>query len=1153
MVRRDDAATYERWLRERTQNLTRYRIEMVGDRKLDEAIYDIVEGSPGIGIEAIRERLARRPEFVTTVERGGKPVRMLIVDARCAGGLATHLAELVKHRTLDRTPTIEQARRGVVAELGGPVWEVPPSVFKYRVPEIVTPSGDQRSAGNATRLAVLAAFWGYMAKSGENVPGGSEPLLRVNIWLQLLKRARERAVTHQAITRASKTPTTELYERLLAVTFYSSHGDDKAMEMAKLAMSGGAVPPGSSRARFDNLRDRLMLLIMLQAGGPRADELGKMRRGDLVGGVLRIHGKRGKDREVPVPQAALDAQKQLDVKLEKMLAHQQKYVRKLRAEDLLSPTAPLIPAIRYWGRNVDFAVRERGLSRQGISQRLRSLAIVAGIDPDGEDMKRIHPHGVRRLYAKTELAAGTPLNVIQANMGHASGAMTLKYAEEVEPSALRGKAFQPSPQAPAAAVEAPLVAVAALGPAATPPPPTPAEPEAPAMMEPVEPAVVRVIKQERRPPAEAEPRALSMSTEMSPAERWQRTLRRPLTAEETAALDACPGDMGQPERMACEIYSVDWGERDEHRRKRITEPRAEIAALEAAKAAERRSKQSQVLERFFETQRLEQTYCGVDSGLVWWAGNDGKLDPPMPVPSPRQVGECSDDGEDELCKSLTALWYRWMDDPGTVGTGPLAVRGPTAAGALVSWVAEMLDEVAQVEEAIVRRGGAWVAHSDPWATTASGGTQRGRPARKVFREHDRARITEWFESMAWQYRMTTGERRTSLAITSPIKVPDWYGLEDPIAALSAPDRAELLDLISLLKGDLAIRDATPRFARGLSRAQVGEVIFAMREYAQARSQLGEARVSDPSTRDLAVAQAEKMVAGTLESATGAFVQLGVDSIDMDNEFTQRKRRATIAKVKASRQEADRPKREELGPFYLLVLEKAFGPTVAADPLVSLASKIKRGEDESYPLSDYKDLLRIDWNARTIEHDEETKLEWAQQGVHSECVARRIARELWELWRSGTKKSVRAFGRPDELLKLVSAMAAYRIPCPMSQERELRGLRGEPGIALPIYEQWRKFRSVTEPGSLEAILPAALTAEQKLRLRSRQIEEMGEETAEEFQEAQERELRMAQFGYGEGEEYNSNPRARCNPYTRRAADLMPPPILVLLCAILVPRM
>ena len=70
----------------------------------------------------------------------------------------------------------------------------------------------------------------------------------MNIWLPLLKRAREKAASHQAITRAAKTPTSELYERLVAVTFYSTHGDD-ARKMAKLAMSGQPVTPGSSRGR----------------------------------------------------------------------------------------------------------------------------------------------------------------------------------------------------------------------------------------------------------------------------------------------------------------------------------------------------------------------------------------------------------------------------------------------------------------------------------------------------------------------------------------------------------------------------------------------------------------------------------------------------------------------------------------------------------------------------------------------------------------------------------------------------------------------------------------------------------------------------------------------------------------------------------------
>jgi len=610
--------------------------------------------------------------------------------------------------------------------------------------------------------------------------------------------------------------------------------------------------------------------------------------------------------------------------------------------------------------------------------------------------------------------------------------------------------------------------------------------------------------------------------------------------------------------MACEIYSVDWGEPGN--RTKLIAPKDEVAALETQYiiAQGQSSVPRTHLETFAQTQRLGHLHAGIESGLVWWGGTDGKLEMAMPVPSPRQIGECEEEDDDNspLCEALSSLWWDWTNEPTEAGgEEALRTRGPTAAAALVMWVAEMLDTSAQAEAVIARRGGTWVPADEPWERTALGQVGRGYHARTMFREHDKDRIVDWFKEFAWQYRMSRGREegmdtkaRPRRVITEPIHVPEWYGLPDPIAALPAADRAELLDFISVMKGDLVLHDETPRFntGTGLSRSDVSRALSAMREYEETLTQkraTQKEELSDTRATDVALLKQRAELAA--EHATGAFVELGVDDFDLINEVAQRKRKNKFLDEK-----------EDHGAFYLRMLEKAFGPKVASDPIVSLAAKMRRGDGEKQvPLSgyysqalrlSYEDLMRIDWTKQTIEHEESFKRRFAEDAsMNSECVARRMARELWELWRSG--KETRAFSRRDELIDLITSLASARVPCPIAQEREIRALRGEHGTAGPVYEQWRRHRSTTEPDSLEAIFPGALTPGQRAQLEREHIDEQEQELAEQYKEATDREQRIAQFGKKEGGDYNANPRAKCHRYTRNVARLLPSPIQLLRCA------
>jgi hypothetical protein len=169
-------------------------------------------------------------------------------------------------------------------------------------------------------------------------------------------------------------------------------------------------------------------------------------------------------------------------------------------------------------------------------------------------------------------------------------------------------------------------------------------------------------------------------------------------------------------------------------------------------------------------------------------------------------------------------------------------------------------------------------------------------------------------------------------------------------------------------------------------------------------------------------------------------------------------------------------REGRRDFYLRVVDQLFGASAAADPVLGLVAQCGKT-----PLSSEhnRELFRVDWLARTIGHERGFARAFAEKtGSHSACVARRLARDLWELRKQhlGVKPQ-RVLDRPDELEQLVETMAAYRVPCPQIQEDELRRLIGtrEP---RPIYEAWaaeRRAHAITRKparrGEIEAELEA----------------------------------------------------------------------------------
>ncbi len=140
-------------------------------------------------------------------------------------------------------------------------------------------------------------------------------------------------------------------------------------------------------------RDRAMLEI-LYGSGLRVSELINLPLSalDLRTGILRVNGKGGHDRVVPLGEIGLEAVKT--------------YLDAARGELMGDVDEP--PSEMFLSR------RGKAMTRQNFFARLRALAVAAGIPRD-----KVSPHALRHSFATDLLEGGADLRAVQAMLGHA--------------------------------------------------------------------------------------------------------------------------------------------------------------------------------------------------------------------------------------------------------------------------------------------------------------------------------------------------------------------------------------------------------------------------------------------------------------------------------------------------------------------------------------------------------------------------------------------------------------------------------------------------------------------------------------------------------------------------------------------------------------
>jgi integrase/recombinase XerC len=181
-----------------------------------------------------------------------------------------------------------------------------------------------------------------------------------------------------------------------------------------------AVPAGPAQA---SLRDRA-LLELLYGAGLRVSELASLdvRDVDLHRGDVRVTGKGGKPRVVPLPAAARSALGAwIDSRRAPGLLAQPLFISLRRGKVSRASEARSEPRASGGGGAGSARAVPARLGVRDVRRVLARRARAGGIE------SRVHPHRLRHSYATHLLDMGADLREIQELLGHASLSTTEKY------------------------------------------------------------------------------------------------------------------------------------------------------------------------------------------------------------------------------------------------------------------------------------------------------------------------------------------------------------------------------------------------------------------------------------------------------------------------------------------------------------------------------------------------------------------------------------------------------------------------------------------------------------------------------------------------------------------------------------------------------
>ena len=302
-----------------------------------------------------------------------------------------------------------------------------------------TPNDSAVSTTAPIRDRELEAFLALLAarRSPRTVDAYRRDLARLSEFLgkPIAKATVEELERYTAQLRADGLAATTIARRTAASRTFFRHlqllgvrGDNPAAEL-KLPRRARKLPRTLSPGEAERLiaaangitpralRDRALVELLYGAGLRVSEAVGLEKGGvDLDDRLVRVTGKGGKERVVPVGRPAVDA-------LRRYLARGRPYLdRRHRPELFLN-------------------AKGGGLTRTGAFLILRRLAEVAGLEPG-----RVHPHLLRHSFATHLLEGGADLRSVQELLGHADLGTTELYTH-VSDRRRRESYFQAHPHA----------------------------------------------------------------------------------------------------------------------------------------------------------------------------------------------------------------------------------------------------------------------------------------------------------------------------------------------------------------------------------------------------------------------------------------------------------------------------------------------------------------------------------------------------------------------------------------------------------------------------------------------------------------------------------------------------------------------------------
>ncbi len=262
----------------------------------------------------------------------------------------------------------------------------------------------------------LAALGAYLGK-----PVGSASLEELELYTAKLRADGLAATTIARRTAAARS--FFRHQQLLGVR------EDNPAAAVKLPRRPKPLPktlsPGEAERLIDaakgtqprSLRDQALVELLYGAGLRVSEAVGLARTGvDLDDRFVRVTGKGGKERVVPIGRHAADA-------VRRYLSRGRPYLdRRHRPELFLN-------------------AKGGPLTRAGAFLILRRLAEKAGLDPT-----RVHPHILRHSFATHLLEGGADLRSVQEMLGHADLSTTELYTH-VSDSRRRELYFRAHPHA----------------------------------------------------------------------------------------------------------------------------------------------------------------------------------------------------------------------------------------------------------------------------------------------------------------------------------------------------------------------------------------------------------------------------------------------------------------------------------------------------------------------------------------------------------------------------------------------------------------------------------------------------------------------------------------------------------------------------------